>query len=66
MIDNPFVKEVKLGSISLKNINQFSHLYADSNNQSIVLYGKIANLNFLFTGDIDKTVEQKIIAHYTT
>ena len=66
VIDNPFVKEVKLGSISLKNINQFSHLYADSNNQSIVLYGKIANLNFLFTGDIDKTVEQKIIAHYST
>ena len=35
-----------------------------SNNDSVVLYGKLLGKNFLFTGDLEKEGEQKLIATY--
>ena len=64
VIDNPNIKKISLGSLTLMNLNSFANLYSDSNNQSIVLYGNIAHLNFLFTGDIDQSVEKNIIQQY--
>lgn len=64
IVSDPSIKEVNIGSISLKNINIFYKEYDDTNNKSIVLYGKIANAFFLFTGDIDSSVESKIINKY--
>ena len=64
IIQNQPVSTIHMGSIHLSNINLFASQYEDSNNQSLVLYGKVANLNVLFTGDIDHFVEQQIIQSY--
>ncbi|MGT2750940.1 DNA internalization-related competence protein ComEC/Rec2 [Streptococcus orisasini] len=34
------------------------------NNDSVVLYGKLLNLSFLFTGDLEKEGEEKLMAAY--
>lgn len=66
VISNPDVKEINLGSLHLVNLNKHYNEYSDTNNKSIVLFGKIANSNCLFTGDIDSNLEKKIIKDYPT
>lgn len=61
IITDPNIDKIELGSLSLKNLNRYHVNYTDKNNQSIVLYGKIANSKYLFTGDIDKEIEKLII-----
>ena len=61
VIKDPSVKEVTLGKITLTNINDYYTDSSDENDSSIVLYGNICSLNFLFTGDISSTIESKMI-----
>ena len=61
VIKDPSVKEVTLGKITLTNINEYYTDSSDENDSSIVLYGNICSLNFLFTGDISSTIESKMI-----
>ena len=61
VIKDPSVKEVTLGKITLTNINEYYTNSSDENDSSIVLYGNICSLNFLFTGDISSTIESKMI-----
>lgn len=56
---------VSVGKINLENINVFYDEFTDKNDKSIVLFGNIGGLNYLFTGDISKGVEEKIITYYT-
>lgn len=66
VINDPSVQEIRLGSLHFTNLNKYYTQYEDSNNQSIVLYGKIANATCLFTGDIDFRLEKQIIQDYPT
>ena len=50
------------GDLSFVNLNQADN--ANENNNSLVLYGKIGNDNWLFTGDIEKETEDMIIEEY--
>ena len=61
VIKDPSIKEVTLGKITLTNINDYYTDSSDENDSSIVLYGNICSLNFLFTGDISSTIESKMI-----
>lgn len=61
IISDNQVEEVQLGKIKLENINKFDDKSNDKNDTSIVLYGNIGGFNYLFTGDISKSVESKII-----
>ena len=61
IIDNYDVKKVVLGKLEFSNLNKYCKEYNDKNDNSIVLYGKIDNINYLFTGDISKEVELKIL-----
>lgn len=59
IIDNNDIEKVSSGKITLYNLNTYDS--SDDNDSSITLYGKIGDLNFLFTGDISKEIENKII-----
>ncbi|MFA7076158.1 MAG: MBL fold metallo-hydrolase, partial [Candidatus Izemoplasmatales bacterium] len=54
--------ELKFGDITLVNLNEFHD--ENENNNSLTLYGKIGNDYWLFTGDIEKAVEEEIINKY--
>lgn len=64
IIKDPYLKEIKLGKIRLTNLNKYFDDYSSENDKSIVLYGNICNQNFIFTGDISKDIEKKIIDDY--
>ena len=64
IIDDNNINNVSVGKIHLQNINIFYDEFTDKNDKSIVLYGNIGGLNYLFTGDISKKVENKLIKHY--
>lgn len=57
-------ENVDLGKIHLTNINKYYDEYSDDNEKSIVLYGKIGNINYLFTGDMTVNIENEIIKEY--
>ena len=50
------------GDINFINLNYYH--FQEENNNSIVLFGKIGNDNWLFTGDIEEEVEIEIINKY--
>ena len=50
------------GDLSFVNLNQANN--SNENNNSLVLYGKIGNDDWLFTGDIEKEIEDMIIEEY--
>ena len=64
IISDVNIDNFKIGNISFYNLNKFSNKYDDENNKSLVLFTKIANMKFLFTGDIDKNLEEDIIYNY--
>jgi competence protein ComEC len=66
IITNNDIKSVSLGKISLENINLFKNENNDKNDNSIVLYGNIGGFNYLFTGDISKRIEKKIIDNFSS
>lgn len=55
-------ESVICGDIVLQNLNSVTS--EEENNNSLVLYGKIGDDNWLFTGDIEAKVEQEIINNY--
>ena len=57
------IEYVELGSIHLDNLNVNAN-YAAKNDNSIVLYGKIANHNIAIMGDAPSMIEKKIIEEY--
>lgn len=61
IIDDYNIKCVSLGKLKFTNLNNYCSEYNDKNDNSIVLYGKINDLNYLFTGDISASIESKII-----
>lgn len=64
IIDDNKVEEINVGKFSFTNINTFYDEQSSSNQESIVLYGSVNGLDFLFTGDIDKQIEKLIIENY--
>ena len=54
--------EISCGDINLVNLNGYNE--ENENNNSLVLYGKIGMDNWLFSGDIEKSVEERIINNY--
>lgn len=66
IISDNNIDSVKLGKITLENLNCFDNKSGDKNDNSIVLYGNIGGFNYLFTGDISKSVEKKIIDNYNS
>ncbi|MDT8336286.1 MAG: DNA internalization-related competence protein ComEC/Rec2 [Candidatus Izemoplasmatales bacterium] len=56
-------ESIKCGDIVLQNLNKSNS--ENENNNSMVLYGKIGNDNWLFTGDIEVEVEQETLKNYT-
>ena len=52
-------------AVLINGCNIFYDEFTDKNDKSIVLFGNIGGLNYLFTGDISKEVEEKIITYYT-
>lgn len=63
IIKDPTIDSVSLGKIYLENLNHYYNESSSENDKSIVLYGNICSLNFLFTGDISANIENKIIAN---
>ncbi len=61
IIKDPSIENIKLGKLSFTNLNHYASSFDNENDQSIVLYGNICSLNFLFTGDISYKIEEKII-----
>ena len=55
------IEKINLGKIELVNLNKYFTYSSDENDHSIVLYGNICSLNFLFTGDISNKIEDKMI-----
>ncbi len=66
IIDDPNIENLKLGKLSFTNLNHYFSHNDNENDQSIVLYGNICSLNFLFTGDISSEIELKIIQDYSS
>lgn len=60
------IDTINLGKITLTNINHYATSDSEDNDKSIVLYGNICSLNFLFTGDMSKKIEKQIINDYDT
>lgn len=56
-------KEIKIGKVLFKRL-LLNRQYSDANDQSQVIYAKIQNLKYLFTGDISSHVEQDLIERY--
>ncbi|QPC46948.1 DNA internalization-related competence protein ComEC/Rec2 [Mangrovibacillus cuniculi] len=48
----------------LKVLHPSDVMYQSSNNGSIVLYGKIGGLRWLFTGDIEEAAEKDLLVNY--
>lgn len=61
IINDPSVENISLGKLNFTNLNKYYTKNSSENDHSLVLYGKICNYNFLFTGDISSSIEQKII-----
>ena len=61
IIQDNKTKEVILGKISLTNVNHYFTDSSSDNDKSIVLYGKIGTLNYIFTGDASSKIEKEII-----
>ncbi|WP_277489632.1 MULTISPECIES: MBL fold metallo-hydrolase [unclassified Breznakia] len=64
-IDETFnsVEELELSNITLFNLNHSE--YDDKNDNSIVLFGSIYGVNYLFTGDAGYQVEEEIVNMYS-
>ena len=63
IINDPSIENIKMGKINLENLNKYYTNSSSENDHSLVLYGNICNYNFLFTGDISKTIEKQIITN---
>ena len=59
--NNDDVSNITLGKIVLTNINVSYKNATTDNDKSLVLYGNICSLNFLFTGDVSYTIEKEIV-----
>lgn len=64
IVTNPDLNDYLVGKLYFENLNKNASNYQEKNQQSMVLKVKVANLNFLFTGDIDYQVEQEIVNNY--
>lgn len=53
--------EIKIGDLTLHNLNNYYHLWNDKNDMSAVFYFKHANNDFLIMGDAPIKIEEKII-----
>ena len=61
IIKDNSIKGVNLGKISLENVNTYFEENSSENDKSIVLYGKICSINYLFAGDISATIEKQLV-----
>ncbi|NLP22674.1 MAG: MBL fold metallo-hydrolase [Erysipelotrichaceae bacterium] len=57
-----YIEEFKVNEFTFYDLNQFKG--KDENDNSLVHYTNINNISFLFTGDISKEIEDKIIKKY--
>ncbi len=55
-------KDIKWQNHVLYSINSLDH--QNENDNSLVLYGRIGSLNYLFMGDASKTVEKELLMKY--
>lgn len=55
-------QDIKTNKLYLKSLNE--NIYDNPNDNSLVYYLKYNDLSFLFTGDISKRIEEKIIHKY--
>ena len=65
VITDNSIQTVTLGKLTFNNINTINNDSTDENDGSIVLYGQIGGLNFLFTGDISSKIEHELITYYS-
>jgi competence protein ComEC len=52
---------IQLGSISIPVLNPFEPYFSDRNNNSVTVRLEVGRVSFLFTGDIEKKAEERLV-----
>lgn len=55
---------IQFGQLTFQVLAPLTPVRTDINNHSLVLYSQIGGLNWLFTGDIERSVEHQLVATY--